>query len=82
MFIRVTLDEPQNNRMNILSVCAILRTVMGTLLPSSPDRTTWAASIEQGGRSVGGVLGGLGDDWRTLGTHGGATEDEFGEDQK
>ena len=42
MFVRVALDGLQNNRKNVLAVCAILRTVMSTLLPSNPHQTTWA----------------------------------------
>ena len=75
MLVVVSLEERQNNRENILTVCAILRTVMSTLLPSNAHLTTWAASVEFEGKRVGGALGGLGDDWRTLGTHGGIDED-------
>lgn len=75
LFVRVSLDESQNNRKNVLAVCAILRTVMSTLLPSNPHRTTWAASVEYQEERVAGVLGGLGEDWRTLGTYGGLDED-------
>lgn len=78
LFIKVTLDGSQADRRNILIVCAILRTVMSTLLPSSPHRTTWCASVEHDGKSLGYVLGGLKDDWRTLGSHGGLEIDEDG----
>lgn len=77
----VTLNEEQNSRANVLSVCAVLRTVLSTFLPSSPEGLTWVGSVMFQGKQVGGVCGGLGDDWRTLGTHGGATADEFWEEE-
>lgn len=75
IFFLVTLDEGQNNRTNIYSICAILRTVLGTLLPSSSQGLTWVGSVTFQGKAVGSVCGGLGEDWRTLGTHGGLDED-------
>ncbi|MEQ1794822.1 MAG: hypothetical protein ABL970_11575 [Nitrospira sp.] len=78
----VSLTEAQNTRENILAACAILRTVMATLLPSSSQGLTWVGSVMFQGKDVGGVCGGLGDDWRTLGTHGGTTADEFWEEEK
>lgn len=73
----VTLSQEQNTRKNILVVCAILRTVMSTLLPTSSEGLTWVGSVMFQGNFVGSVCGGLKEDWRTLGTHGGATADEF-----
>jgi hypothetical protein len=80
MFVVVSLEESKNNRKNILTVCAIFRTVMTTLLPSNSHATTWAASVECEGKRVGGVLGGLVDDCRTLGTYGGIDEDVLWEE--
>jgi hypothetical protein len=76
----VGLNEQQVSRQNILMVCAILRTTMATLLPSSQDRLTWVGSIMFQGKPVGSVCGGLKDDWVTLGTHGGLDEDVLWEE--
>jgi hypothetical protein len=77
----VSVSEEQNSRKNILAVCAILRTIMATLLPSSPEGLTWVGSVVFQGKPVGSVCGGLAGDWRTLGTHGGMTADEVWEEE-
>ena len=76
----VGLNEQQVSRQNILVACAILRTTMATLLPSSQEGLTWVGSVMFQGKSVGSVCGGLKDDWLTLGTHGGLVEDVFWEE--
>ena len=78
MLVRITIHDEQNNEENITAICWILRTVLATLLPSRPDGITWVGAIVHGSPldHVGGVCGGMADDWRTVGTHGGIDDDE------
>lgn len=71
LLIRVTLDDRQNTDENISIVLWILRVVLATFLPSSPDRITWAAVVVHKDplNDVASACGGLGEDWRTLGIH-------------
>lgn len=74
------IDEQGHTRENMRIVCAILRTVMATLLPSSPKGLTWVGSVMFQGKPVASVCGGLGEDWRTCGTHGGLDEEVLWEE--
>ena len=67
MFIRVLLMDQQNNPENIQAVTCLLRSVLSPLLPSNEDRFTWCAAVVHEGEHVGGVMGGIKDDWKSLG---------------
>jgi len=76
----VHINEQEHTRENMRIVCAILRTVMATLLPSSSKGLTWVGSVMFQGKPVASVCGGLGEDWRTCGTHGGLDEEVLWEE--
>lgn len=67
LYLQVLLTDSQNNSENIHSVTCILRAVLSPLLPSNEDKFTWCAAIVYEGEHVGGVMGGIKDDWKSLG---------------
>ena len=67
MFLRISITNQQNTNENIQAITCILRSVLAPLLPSDTELSTWCAVIEHEGGAVGGALGGMRDDWKTLG---------------
>lgn len=67
LFIRILTTDSQNNPENIRAVTCLLRSVLSPLLPSSNEQFTWCAAIVYEGEHVGGVMGGVKDDWKSLG---------------
>jgi len=67
LFVRVLLMDDQNNPENIQVVTCLLRSVLSPLLPANEDKCTWCAAIVYEGEHVGGAMGGIKDDWKSLG---------------
>jgi len=67
VFLRISITDRQNSNENIHAITCILRAVLAPLMPSDIERCTWCAAIEHEGERVGGALGGMKDDWKTLG---------------
>ncbi len=67
LFVRVLITDNQKNSENIQAATCLLRSVLSPLLPSSQEQFTWCATIVYEGEHVGGVMGGIKDDWKSLG---------------
>lgn len=67
LFVRVLLSDNHNNPENIQAATCLLRSVLAPLLPSSQEQFTWCAAIVYEGEHVGGVMGGIKDDRKSLG---------------
>jgi hypothetical protein len=67
LFVRVLLTDSQNTPENVKAATCILRSVLSPLLPSNEYVTSWCAVIVYEGEHVGGAIGGIKDDWKTLG---------------
>ena len=67
LFVSVQVMDHQNNEQNIQAVTCLLRSILSPLLPSSEDKCTWCAAIVYEGEHVGGAMGGINDDWKSLG---------------
>ncbi|MFO0701239.1 MAG: hypothetical protein U0236_18620 [Nitrospira sp.] len=67
IFIEVSINKQQNNIDNVRAISNILRAVLAPLIPSKSHELSWCGSINCGGESLGGGIGGMDDDWKTLG---------------
>ena len=67
LFVRISIADGQNNPENIQAVTCLLRSVLAPLLPTNEEKFTWCAAVVHEGDHVGGVMGGIRDDWKTLG---------------
>jgi hypothetical protein len=68
LLVQVMIVDAQNNPENIRTITHIFRAVLAPLIPSKEHELSWCGSIDYKGQSVGSVVGGWRDDWKTLGS--------------